>query len=258
MTTSRLSEANLVASSCSNPTVELEPMLARCAAMGYRRFEAFTSWAASHLDLDRDPVAYRALAAQHGIAFTSMHLPPVKAASGPTFERAVHAARFARDLGVGIVLFKADSRETYIAAGRPFLDAIHGLGVVPVLQNHAGSPISTLADMLAVRRGINDQRMRTLLEVGYLHLAGTRWPEAVEALAGSIDLVHIKDHIGERRVPFGQGEVDLKGLFTHLQGIGYTGGIVVEMEVSKEVEENFRLQADAVSHCRQLFSEINP
>jgi sugar phosphate isomerase/epimerase len=258
MTVSRLGAANLVASSCSNPTVGLEPMLARCAAMGYRRFEAFTSWAASHLDLDRDPADYRNLAARYGIAFTSLHLPPVQAASGPTFERAVHAARFARDLGAGIVLFKADRRETYIAAGRPFLDAIAGLGVVPVLQNHAGSPITTLADMLAVRRGIADARMRTLLEVGYLHLAGTRWPAAAEALAGTIDLVHIKDHIGERRVPFGQGEVDLKGLFAHLQSTGYTGGIVVEMEVSKEVEENFRLQADAVAHCQQLFSEINP
>jgi sugar phosphate isomerase/epimerase len=254
----RLDASRLVASACSSPTLDLETLLTRSAAMGYRKCEAFTSWAAAHLDLDRDPAAYRAQAARHGIAFTSLHLPPVSAASGPTFARAVHAARFARDLGAGVVIFKADSRATYIAAGRPFLDAIAGCGVVPVLQNHAGSPITSLADLQEVRAGIDDPRMRTLLEVGYLHLAGTRWPEAVQALAGSIALVHIKDHIGERRVPFGQGEVDLCGLFAHLQAIGYPGDIVVEMEVSKDVEENLRLQAEAVAHCRRLFTEISP
>jgi sugar phosphate isomerase/epimerase len=206
----------------------LDEMLAAYAEIGFRKFEVFTSWAAP-FDLDADPQIYLDKGLEHGIAFTSLHLPQV--GDDLDIGRAVQAAQFARALGVGVVLFKADSRESYIRAAGPFLDAIDGLGITPVLQNHYGTPITTLDDFRAILDGIGDSRMKTLLEVGHFHKAGVSWREGYELLADTLALVHVKDQVGPQSVPLGTGEIDLPGLFTHLRSVGYAGDFVVEMEV---------------------------
>jgi sugar phosphate isomerase/epimerase len=146
-------------------------------------------------------------------------------------EEAVRAARFAAELGVEVVLYKATDRPAYIQAAKAFLDAIEPLGITPVVQNHYGTAVSSLEDMLAVLEGIADPRMKALLEVGQFHSAGVSWRQGAEALGERIALVHIKDQIGRQSVPFGTGEIDLPGLFAHLDDRGYTGRFVVEMEV---------------------------
>jgi len=224
----------LVVSPCSTPTLPLEEALRRYAALGYRKFEVFTRWAASAVSLDHDPAAYRALGDRYGFAFCSMHLPPVDARElDATLHRAIAATRFARALGVTRVLFKATSRPTYIAAAPQYLEAIDGWGVIPVLQNHHGTPISTSDDFREVLAGINDPRMQTLLEVGQFVRAGERWEDGFDLLSArsTIGLVHFRDMKAGKEVPFGEGELDLRGLFARLKAIGYDGEFVVEMEV---------------------------
>lgn len=243
-------ENRIVTSPCSTPLLPLEAVFETHGQAGLRHIEGFTSWVQSALDWRADPAAYLALAARHGFAFASLHLPPV---TGPeSVAEAAAAARFAEALGCRVVLFKADSRERYIAAGPAFLEATADLGVTPVVQNHAGSPITTLEDMLAVLEGIGDPRMRALLEVGHFHTAGVPWRRAAEALEGRIALVHFKDQIGPQSVPLGTGEIDLPGLFDWLRAREYRGDYVLEMEVA-DSENTLRYLASAVrylaEHC---------
>lgn len=253
-----LSLASLAASPCSAPKVGRAEFLRRCSEQGFRKVEAFTGWAAAAVDIDGDPAVQRAEAADLGIRYTSLHLPVIKAGNEASFARAVQGARFAAALGVSVVLYKADSRPTYIAAGKRFLDAIEGLGLIPVVQNHAGTPITTLADMVEVLDGVDDPRLRALLEVGFFHQVGQDWREAAEVLGQRIALVHVKDQIGAQRVPFGTGEIDFRALLSWLRGHGYGGEIVVECEIDRDnADATFGHQAEARALFARLFQELD-
>ncbi|TBL73885.1 sugar phosphate isomerase/epimerase family protein [Paenibacillus thalictri] len=225
----------IAVSPCSNPELSLEEVLAAYSGIGFTQFEAFTSWVKSALDWTADAQMYRRIAESHGIRITSMHLPPITEDADAALEHAIAAARFAEQLGVEVVLFKAASRPLYIRTARAFLDATEELNITPVLQNHAGSPIATLGDYREVIEGIGDSRMKTLLEVGHFHSVGVSWRQGYELLGDSIALVHIKDQLGSQSVPFGTGEIDLEGLFAHLKQEGYRGKFVVEMEVADKI-----------------------
>lgn len=241
---------NIAVSPCSNPRMRLDEALAAYSALGYRKFEAFTGWVKSALDLTAEPGLYRQEAGRHGISFSSLHLPPVTDDVDSTLARAIRAARFAEAIGARVVLFKADTRANYIRAGRRFLDAVEGLNVAAVLQNHKGTAISTPADFREVLEGIDDRRMKALLEVGHFHSVGVSWQQGCELLAGRIALVHVKDQLGAQSVPFGAGEVDLPGLFAHMHSIGYAGDYVVEMEVQDEANTLAYL-GDALRYLRE-------
>jgi sugar phosphate isomerase/epimerase len=231
----------------------LDEVLAAYAAIGYRRFEVFTGWAGSAFDYHGDPDFYLSKGREHEMSFASMHLPAIGDDLQSGLDEAVTAARFAAAIGAGVCLYKATTRENYIAAAAEFLDATADLPITPVLQNHAGTAISTLDDFREVVDGIADERMKTLLEVGQFHSVGVSWREGYDLLADSIALVHIKDQVGRQSVPFGTGEIDLPGLFAHMHQVGYDGGFVIEMEV-EDRENTLSYLADA----RQYVLEHSP
>lgn len=241
-------------SPCSNPEMNLDEALSVYSGLGYRSFEIFTSWAKSAFDFHRDPGEYVAAGREYGMAFSSLHLPEISIERrDSSMQEAVAAARFAEAVGAGVVLYKAESRSTYVSEAAAFLDAVDELDVIPVIQNHFGTPLSSLEDVKEVYEGIGDNRMRTLLEVGHYHSAGVDWREAAEYLQDSIALVHIKDQIGPQSVPFGKGEIDLAGLFGYLDAAGYEGRYVVEMEV-EDRKNTVTYLADAfefmIEYCR--------
>lgn len=244
--------SNIAISPCCHPRLPYEQALTAYADLGYRKFELFTSWATAAVDWQSPPATVRAPAERCGMTFSSLHLPAIR---GDAVEEgvadAVAATRFAADLHAPVVLFKADTRETYIEAAGAYLNAIEGLPVRPVLQNHAGTAISTLDDFRMVLDGINDARMHALLEVGHFHAVGVSWREGYELLKGRLALVHIKDMLGKQSVPFGSGEVDLPGLFTQLTADGYAGDYVVEMEVQDE-ENTLVYLAQAREYLRNI------
>lgn len=243
----------LAASPCSCPQTELEKCLKDFSALGYRKFEMFSEWAASRVDLTRPAADYLALGKKYNMAYTSMHLPAIGDDLNAGVDLAIKAAKFAADIGVKVVLYKAKTREAYIAGATRFLDGIEGFKITPVLQNHKGTPITTIDDYRAIIEGINDIRMKTLLEVGMFHSVGVLWKEGYDFLKGSIALVHIKDQIIEERVPFGEGEVDLKGLFAQLDKDGYAGEIVIEMEVCRDdYDRTIQLLGDAKTYCEDI------
>jgi sugar phosphate isomerase/epimerase len=228
---------NIAISPCSNPEFTPEQALEAYAKLSYRKFEVFTGWGehlrVSQFDIDQDPANYVALGQRFEMDFASVQLPPVLDDISESLAHTVRAAVFAEALGAAVVIFKARKRANLIRAAKPFLDAIEDLKVTPVITNHsgAGSAIQTLEDYREANREIDDPRMRTLLEVGHFHSVGVSWREGCDLLGDSIALIHIKDQIGVRSVPFGEGEIDLPGLFQHMRSVGYKGDYVVEMEV---------------------------
>lgn len=252
--------SRLVASPCCLPQLGLEPLLQLYRGLGFRNIELFTAsgWP-SAVDPLSDDDARRALrkrVEEHDLRVTSMHLPPVTADFEESVAQAATAARFAGGLGADVVLFKATTRELYVESAGAFLDQIDGAGVTPVLQNHAGSAISTLDDFRAVLTGIGDPRMRTLLEVGHFARVGIDWRAGYEVLGDTIALVHVNDIDDRgRSVPFGTGTVDFRGLLAHLDDVGYTGNIVVELELdghTKSVQPTLTGLRDALELLRQV------
>jgi len=237
----------LAASPCCNPELPLDDALAAYTKLGFRKFEAFTTWCQSAFDVDGDPAFYLAKGKEFGLQFTSLHLPGVDADGDIT--AAVRGMKFAEALGCSVALFSAASREVYVSAGRAFLAAAADINVTPVIQNHFNAPICTLDDYREVLDGLADPRMKTCLEVGHFHSAGVSWREGFDGLGDSIALVHIKDQVGPQSVPFGTGEVDLPGLFAQMKSVGYAGEFVVEMEVADH-ENTLQYLADALAYLR--------
>lgn len=240
----------LVASPCCNPKLELDTVLAAYASMGFRKYEVFTTWVRSAFDLERDPRFYLDTAAEYGLTYASLHLPPVDDSDPGSLELAVKGARFAAALGAPVVLYKAVSRDAYIRTARAFLDATEGLPVTPVLQNQYRTPISSLDDFREVLEGIGDSRMKTLLEVGHFHSAGVSWEQGYELLGDSIRLVHIKDKVGMESVVFGTGEIDYPALFAHMRDVGYTGDFVMEIEAGDK-ENTFDMMRESIAYLEK-------
>ena len=221
----------MIASPTSLPNMELDSILASFSKIGYRNFEVFTSWCASHFDLDQDPDYYMEKGRRYGMSFPVLHLPLVKSDQPETYADALRGVRMAETIGAKVVVFKADSIATYIRTASPVLDAVEKAGITPAVQNHDNSPIMTLTDVQAVHEGIADSRMKALLEVGHFHAVDVGWPQACEYLGNRIVHVHLKDQIGKQGVPFGKGEIDIAALLRHLESSGYTGHYLIEMEV---------------------------
>lgn len=224
----------LVSSPCCLPKAPLEQVLPAYAALGFGKFEVFTDWAAAAFDVDRDPAFYLDQAQRCGMRFTSLHLPKVTGDFAPSLDRAIQGVRFAKALGVEVVLFKADTRDNYVRAAKAVLDACEEAGLTAVVQNHAGTAITSLEDYREVLDRIADDRLKGLFEVGHFHKAGVLWHAGYELLRGRIALVHIKDMRDGEPVPFGAGEIDFSGLFRQLHRDGYAGDFVVEIEKAGE------------------------
>ncbi|MFK7693084.1 sugar phosphate isomerase/epimerase family protein [Paenibacillus sp. HJGM_3] len=237
---------NIVISPICNPDMELEEALLRYTTLGYHQFEVFTGRVKSAFDINLDPSIYLEAGKKYGMSYYSFHLPQITD-DGDSLEYSIQAAHFAAKLGVKVVLFKAKSRDLYIQTAKTFLDQTEHLGITPVVQNHIGTPITTIEDYREVLEGIRDTRMKTLLEVGHFHSVGVSWREGYELLGDSIALVHIQDRIGSQGVPLGTGEIDLQGLFQHMHRVGYSGHYVLELIV-KDQENTLHYLADAYQY----------
>jgi len=244
----------LVSSPVYFPYWPLEKVLATCRDLGFHKFEGFTEWPECRLDWKGDPAVPRGLAESLGIQFTSFHLPKIGEDVEGGLENALTAARYAAGLGAKIVLFKAATPGIYAQTAERFLDALDqaALGLTPVLQNHVGSPISTLDDYKRVFDSIgNDPRMKAILEVGHFHRAGISWEQGWDFLGDRVALIHVNEIRDGEPVLFGTGEVDFRGLMRRVKDSAYEGDIVVELELSSR-ETNPQETIDGVSQAVAL------
>lgn len=240
----------IAVSPCSNPELSLEECFRAYGALGYRRFEMFTSWCKSAADVLDDPQPYLDLAARHGFAYCCIHLPALTDDLDASLPQAVAAARFGAAIGCRCAIVKAKTKPDFFAGTRALLDAMADLPVIPVVQNHKGTAITTLDDYLDVLDGVNDPRLMALLEVGHFHSVGVAWRQGYEALKERICHVHIKDQVGPQSVAFGAGEIGLPGLLARLVADGYDGDVVVEME-TQDKENRLRYLGEALTYVKE-------
>jgi len=220
----------LIVSCCANPEMPLIHTLPDYAGVGYTRYEAFVDWVKSALDYTADPGEYRALAAGHGMTFASLHLPRFTDDEPErSFGEAVQAARFAAGLGMSVVYPRATSMAALVRDGKPFLDAVEGLGLTVAVEIHQGFPVYNVASLLEAFEGVGDSRLKAVLEMGHLHLAGETWRDCWAAAGDRVAVVHLKDIRDGKSVPLGAGEVDLTAMLSHLRSVGFAGEYVVEL-----------------------------
>ncbi|MGF1485237.1 MAG: sugar phosphate isomerase/epimerase family protein [Opitutales bacterium] len=217
-----------VASPSTCPARELDDALAFCRDLGLSRFEVFSDWAKSHFDFSISAEAYRARCEAQGLTITSFHLPVLKA--GEPLNEVIRYAEAAKTMGAGVVIFRADSLETYQSRLPEFLDVAAPLGLATVLSHHTGTPIETPAHMKTILDTVDDPRLHCLLEIGHLAKKGFYWREAYDDMRGRLDLVHLKEMKGTGSAPYGEGDIDFVDIFRTLAADGYRGYYVIEME----------------------------
>jgi len=211
-----------------------EDLLPAYQKLGFCKYEAFSGWAKCRHEWSGNPEEDRELASRHGLKITSYHLPPITENLEESFANTMAAARYASRLGAGIVLFKAARKELFAAVGKRFLDAIESenLELTPVVQNHAGSAISTLQDYRDVFAMFgHDPRIKAILEVGHFQRLGIPWRDGWDLLEDRIALIHVNEIRNGKSVLYGTGEVDFTGLLAQIKTSGYAGDIVVELEL---------------------------
>lgn len=257
---SRSFSERLAGSPCCLPNMPKDDLFVALEKLGFTKYEAFCVWTQCRHEWTGDAEAERKLAARHGLAITSYHLPVIKRDDVEgTFASALAAARYASRLGARIVLLKAADRELFGAVGGRFLDAVEQerLGLTTALQNHAGSAISTVQDYRDVfARLDHDPRLKAVLEVGHFRRVGVSWREGWDALGDRIALIHVNEIRGGKSVPYGTGEVDFDGLLAQVKRSTYAGDIVVELELEDHgtaPEKTIEGLAQAVALLRQKY-----
>ena len=237
----------LAGSPCCLPKQSREFLYSAYRQIGFTKWEAFSSWAEARHEWTGDPDEARREAAGKGIAITSYHLPPIGDDLDAGIANALDAARFAARLGTPKipVLFKANTREIFAKVGKRFLDALdeEGIDVLPVVQNHKGTAITTLEDYREVLDSINDPRLKGILEVGHFQRVGVSWKQGWDFLGDRIGLIHVNEIREDgQSVHFGTGEVDFAGLMKQIRESDYAGNIVVELELEKRDPPDETLQ----------------
>ncbi|GGL78104.1 sugar phosphate isomerase/epimerase family protein [Wenxinia marina] len=235
------------ASPTLDPRAPLGRVLDLARQNGFRSFEAMTDWAEAAFDVGAPAATYDGALRDAGLSLASLHLPRVKAGDPVSLAAALDGIGMAQALGASVVIYKADAVETYARHAGEVVGAARDAGLDIVITNHRGSAIETVAGMARVLDACGTSELKTLLEVGHYVAAGESWEAAMDAFAGRIGLVHVKDIKDAAPVPYGEGEVDFDALFSRLAATGYDGPIVVEIE---KVPQD-RIEADlarAVAH----------
>jgi len=236
----------LSCSTCCIPEYTLDDALTLFASAGYKYFETFTTWTGGQLDVqkvDKDEVKRKL--ARYGPKLSSLNIENFGAEDGTVFqerlERQKHNIRWAIELGCGRINFKGGKRtkedmSALIRGAQELAVYCEDLPVELCLANHHGNRIEGIEDLDQIFSEIDHPKVGVVVDIGHYHSAGVDIPDLIEKHINKIKLVHTKDQIGSKSVPFGQGEIDNPGLLKLLHDLGYDGFLVVEIEV--EDKEN--------------------
>lgn len=219
------------------------------AALGFRgvqlRQSAVATWGDRPAEL-KDLLAERRLAL---VALSSGVMPLDPAAEAESLAQHVRHARFVRDVG-GRYLQVLDERpsgrkpapDDYRRMGRLLSELgqrTADLGIPLGLHNHMGN-LSQAPDEVARVLDAADPRFVQLeLDTAHYRQAGGDPAEAVRTYAGRLLFLHLKDlespvpgggPASYRFVELGRGKLDFPILFAALDGIGFDGWAVVELD----------------------------
>jgi sugar phosphate isomerase/epimerase len=146
--------------------------------------------------------------------------------------------QFIRGLGGRIVKFTGAKRDTQgglpevIEVCRELAPAAEELGVLVVLENHAGNVLERIEDYEQIFAAIDSPNIGLCLDTGHFEGVNVDLHEVLDKLGSRTLHVDLKDcrarGEGHHTVPFGEGVTDFDGFLTHLRETGYRGYLVVE------------------------------
>jgi sugar phosphate isomerase/epimerase len=256
----------LSCSSCCVPRLSLDEALTLFADAGYAYFETFTTWTGAKLDahhVDRSDVKRRI--GDHGLRLSSLNVENFPAETEADYaaraDRQKRNVEWAAEMGCGHVNFKGGARteedmRALIRGATDLSRFCEDLPVALAVGNHHGNRVQDLGDITRVLGEVRHPKLGLLLDIGHFHSAGEPIPPIVHAHRDRLSLVHTKDQIGTRSVPFGEGEIDSADLLRRVSSTGYDGFLVVEIEVQDE-ENSPRYVREARPYLQAILDRID-
>ncbi len=251
--------------SCSTVCLRGRPLgeaLEVYARIGYRRVEVIALGGGTGVDLaDWRAERLGETLARHGQEMVALYVRPVDVRSDAAFAQSLDYVRLGIDtadaLGCTRIVFPPlIPREGYdyarLAEGcRILCDHIGSRDVALALENHHDWPLSYPEDYASLFELVDDPRVGITMDTGHFTSSGVDMPAFVDRFADRIRHVHLKDHVGTRSVPFGEGQTPNAAVLERLRAAGYDGCASVELEVrGRETTEQDL--ADALAYCRDV------
>ena len=139
----------------------------------------------------------------------------------------------AHDLGLSSVnLTVGDRKRQPFSAVLDLLDRVlpraEALGINLNLANARGTRIEQIDDLHSVMMQTTHPRLRILLDAGQFHEAAVNPTDVLSVFGDRIGVIRLGDRIGRRRVPPGEGEVNVLAFLEHAIQIGYEGELILE------------------------------
>ncbi len=223
------------------PDLELAAALDLAQKAGFSHIELFRDWTESrpvHPEISVPMVRERL--ADAGIALTGLNIRNLTGRKADSDERNLQYnlrqlewdIHLGRALGLSVFNSKGgartdEAREDLVEGVNTLLERLPQIGLN--LGNQLGNCLQGLDDYQAIMPLLNE-RAKVLVDTGHLLAAGEDVLAFVEAFAGRIGLVHLRDQQGEKPVPFGQGELPFADLIGLLKDAAYDGYLVIELE----------------------------
>ncbi len=242
------------------PVEPIDQVVAEVAELGYPGFETFALTVRGY---PGGPTAFRELIARHGLVFPSAYCyasyidPATRQAD---IEEMVALARVIREVGGAMAVLGATNRtkpsytpdeyrgmiETLNEIGKRNAD----LGVATSIHPHTGTPIETREEIDRVMSGVDPRYVGFAPDTGQIQKGGSDAVQVLRAYLPLVTHVHLKDWVGgtlqhtpdgqevDRTgyadyVPVGSGVVDIPGIVALLDGVGYAGWWMVELDGSQ-------------------------
>lgn len=257
---------DLSCSTCCVPDLTLADALSLFADAGYAYFETFTTWTGARLDAHSvDHADAKKRVADSGLRLSSLNIEnfPAEddAAYNARLDRQKRNVEWALDLGCGQVNFKGGARteDDMAAVIRGAADLARFCEDLPValaVGNHHGNRVQNLDDITRLLHAVSSPSLGLLLDIGHFHSAEVDIPPILDRHADRLNLVHTKDQIGTRSVPFGEGEIENADLLRRVRATGYDGFLVVEVEV-EDTDNSAKYVREARPYLQDILDAIS-
>ena len=230
----------LVFSPMLSPDLQLPDILDLSRAAGFSRMELFRECTqSSPVHPDWSVPMVRSAIADAGIHLSGFNIRNLTGRKADSDERnlAYNLRQIEWDIhlgrALGVKIFNTSGGDRTSEALADLVEGVNTLlqnipDIALNLGNKKGNRLQGLGDFQAVMSDL-PARARVLLDAGHLLSAGESIMSFAQAMAKHIGLVHLRDQIGDKPVPFGKGETPFKDLLDLLADSGYDGPLVVDL-----------------------------
>jgi sugar phosphate isomerase/epimerase len=245
-------------STVSLPSFPWREALAEAAKAGYRNVELIMipRWTHAPQLGETSAAEVAAEAARCGVVIIGLHAGALDGTSGrsidETFGYVKRIIEFANEARIPLV--NVNGGFVPSTSGHDPYERIRGLGRLAAalrelepwlskfdrrlaLENHHHYQLETPDDYREVfDRLPATERIGITVDTGHFTSSKVDMPAFIGRFGDRVFHVHVKDHIGERSVPLGQGHTDNRSVVATLAGKRYDGYFSVELEVHDKNE----------------------